>query len=307
MENKEDIWGWMLAVDFFFAGMGGAVLVINGFASLFLGQSNTSWLGSILAPLFIAMGAGLLILELGRPFRAWRVFLNPKAILTVGAWCMLLAIGFGLISASFNLEIFPLSESSALRQVVAALGAVFGLVVATYPGILLGRHKARPFWSGPGMMVLFLVSSLVTGCAALLLSELVAPSESSGLQAILPGLTTGLLAFQLLLWPVYLWVKHSGTTDREAKAVELWIKGDFFLGFLVGVLLAGTLLPLASLMLGEIIFQAIGMLLALMGGLFIRLLVIYSGAYRTWLPGEEKYRSRLPTGDEAFLKALKSK
>ncbi|MCC6958144.1 MAG: polysulfide reductase NrfD [Anaerolineales bacterium] len=307
MEHKEDIWGWMLAVDFFFAGMGGAMLVIGGVAGLFLDQGSASWLGNILAPLFIALGAGLLILELGRPFRAWRVFMNPKAILTVGAWCMLLAIGLGLISASFAFEIFPWSGASALRQAAAALGAVFGLVVATYPGILLGRHKARPFWSGPGMMVLFLVSSLATGCAALLLSGLIVPPETSGLQAILPGLTIGLLAFQLLLWPAYLWVKHSGTTDREARAAELWLKGDFSLGFLAGVLLAGTLLPLACLMLGGTIFQAIGALLVLVGGLFIRLLVIYSGVYRTWLPGEEKYRSRLPTGDEAFLKALKSK
>ncbi len=75
----------------------------------------------------------------------------------------------------------------------------------------------------------------------------------------------------------------------------------------VRILLAGTLLPLICLWFGGAIFQAIGALLALVGGLFIRLRVVYSGVYRTWLPGEEQYRSRLPFGDEAFLKALKSR
>ncbi len=75
MKHKDDTWGWMLAVDFFFAGMGGAMLVITGIADLFLGPGSTSLLGSILAPLCIAVGASLLILELGRPLRAWRVSL----------------------------------------------------------------------------------------------------------------------------------------------------------------------------------------------------------------------------------------
>ena len=49
MKHKEDTWGWMLAVDFFFAGMGGAMLLIAGIADLFLGQGSVSLLGSLLA------------------------------------------------------------------------------------------------------------------------------------------------------------------------------------------------------------------------------------------------------------------
>jgi len=73
----------------------------------------------------------------------------------------------------------------------------------------------------------------------------------------------------------------------------------------VGILLAGTLLPLVCLLLTGALFQALGAGLALVGGLITRLQVVGSGIYRTWLPGEEKYHSRLPHGDEAFLKALK--
>ncbi len=153
-------------------------------------------------------------------------------------------------------------------------------------------------------MILFLISSLATGSAAHLLSGLVLPPQAGELTAVLPWLVAGLLAFQLLLWPTYLWVKRSGTTDREASAASLWTKGEFSRGYLIGILLFGTLLPLYLLLLPGAAMKALGAGLVLVGGLFIRLLVVRSGAYRTWLPGEEKYRSRLPLGDEEFLKAL---
>jgi len=227
MKHNDNTWGWMLAADFFCAGMGGGMLLIAGVVDLFLGNGHTSLPANILAPLLVAAGAGLLILELGKPLRAWRVFLNPRAILTFGAWCMTLAIGFGLVYASFGILALPWSGWAVVRQILAGLCAAAGLIVATYPGVLLGRHKARPFWTGPGMMVLFLISSLVTASAAHLLFGLVWPPQTGGLQTALPGLLGGLLAFQLLLWPAYLWIKRSGTTEREAQAAAAWIMGEF--------------------------------------------------------------------------------
>jgi formate-dependent nitrite reductase membrane component NrfD len=155
------------------------------------------------------------------------------------------------------------------------------------------------------MLVAFLVSSLATAAAAHLLCNLFLLPSEAGLQSVLPALAAGLLAFQLLFWPAYLWIKRSGTTDREAAAAQLWMNGKFANGYRWGILLAGTLLPLILLLLPGAARQALAAVLALAGGLLIRLLVVYSGAVRTWLPGEEKYRSRLPLGDEAFLKALK--
>lgn len=303
MKPKEDTWGWMLAVDFFFGGMGGAMLVLIGLAELFLGEGRTSLLGNFVAPLLIAVGAGLLILELGRPFQAWRVFLNPKAILTIGAWNMLLAIGFGLVYASFGIESLPWSGWIVVRKIAAALSAIFGLVVATYPGILLGRHKSRPFWTGPGMMALFLISSLATGTAAHLLCGLVLPRDQAGVIHGLPFLTAGLLGFQLILWLGYVWMKKTGTTSREAEAIQPWVNGDVSIGFWGGFLFAGTLLPIVLLLLPADFSQLVGGAFVLLGGLWMRVMVVRAGHARTWLPGEERYRARLPRGDEAFLKA----
>ena len=91
MSDKHQNWGWMLAVDFFFAGMGGGMLVIAAVVELFGGGTRMSLLGNLLGPAAMCIGCGFLMLELGKPLRAWRVFMNPKAILTVGALVALLA------------------------------------------------------------------------------------------------------------------------------------------------------------------------------------------------------------------------
>jgi len=318
MNHKHETWGWMLAVDFFFAGMGGGMLVIAGLADLFLGIGMTSVLGNLLGALCIGLGACLLVLELGRPFQSWRVFMNPKAILTIGAWSMVLAMIAGIIFASFGIGSLPWSDAILARKLFAVVSVIFGLIVATYPGILLARHKSRPFWTGAGIMGLFVVSSLVTGAAAHIISQFVFDAVSSIVKSWqivdasssvvlkgLPYLVAGLLILQLILWIGYIWIKLTGTTEREALAAQRWMSGNYAMPFKGGFLFAGTFLPLVLVLLPGNLFKGIGALLVILGGVIMRLLVVYSGQDRTWLPGEQKYRSRLPIGDEAFLKAWK--
>lgn len=306
MSHKHETWGWMLAVDFFFAGMGAAMLLFAGIAELFLKPGNLSTLAIFAAAVFIAAGAGLLVLELGRPFQALRVFMNPKAILTFGAWNMSIAIVAGLLLATSWIEAFPWFGIVGLRKVLALICIITGFIVATYPGVLLARHKARPFWNGPGMMVLFLTSSLLTGVSAYIVCGWFTKAAPV-VYDIFPYLATALCAFQLVIWLGYLWIKSTGTTEREANAVKRWTSGNFSGPFKIGFLLVGTLLPLILYLVPNSTSMGIAGLLAIVGGLIMRNLVVYSGQDRTWLPGEEKYRSRLPHGDEAFLQKVWTK
>ena len=305
MKHKHETWGWMLAVDFFFAGMGAGMLVIFGLAELFFGAGTTSILGNFLGVVFVGLGAGFLILELGRPLQAWRVFMNPKAILTFGAWNMVLAMGAGFLLFTFAFTFLPWSGIVVIPKILAVLCVLTGLVVATYPGILLARHKSRPFWVGPGMMVLFMLSSLVTGGAAHILSNMVYAAASSVIFAGLAWVMAGLLALQFIFWVGYIWIKYSGATEREALAAQRWISGNFATPFKGGILLFGSIIPMVFIVLPSPYFVALGALMVLFGGILMRHLVVYSGEDRTWLPGEQKYRSRLPVGDEEFIRVLK--
>ncbi len=307
MSHREEGWNWILAVDFFFAGMGGAMLVLAGIVDLFVTGGQTSLLGNFLGPVFMSVGSGILIFDLGRPFQAWRVFMNPKAILTVGARVMTVSIIAGLAYTSFGIACLPWSGMIIVRKILAVFCIVTGLVVAIYPAFVLGRNKGRPFWSGSGMLSLFLLSSFATGASAHILSGLILPPASMAALAVFPAVTGVLLACQMLFWIGYIWVKRSGATAPEAVAAEQWISGRFSGSFKGGFLLGGTLIPMALVLVPSALTQAAGALLTLAGGLLMRILVVYAGEERTWLPGEKRYRSRLPGGDEAFLKAWNDK
>ncbi|WP_316348153.1 NrfD/PsrC family molybdoenzyme membrane anchor subunit [Desulfuromonas acetoxidans] len=303
MSEKHQAWGWMLAVDFFFAGMGGAMLVIAAIIDLFIAPNQVSLLGNILGPLCMCVGCGFLILELGRPMQAWRVFMNPKAILTFGAWTMTIAIISGFAYASFGIKssLIFWNEGDFLRHLLALVNIVTGLVVATYPGVLLGRHKGRPFWVGPGVMGLFLLSSMVTGLALHCLCAIVVPVEGSVLSS-LPKVIAALLLVQALMWVGYLWIKASGTTAAESASAKRWINGDLAKGFKIYFMLIGTVVPMILFLTPVGFFQGLAALMVLFGGVIMRIQIVTSGKDRTFLPGELQYRGRLPQGDEKFLK-----
>lgn len=302
MKSQEETWGWMLAVDFFCAGMGGAVLFITSTA-IWLGQGDqVPVAANILGPLLITLGALFLIFELGRPLQAWRVFVRPAAILTLGAWHMAIAIVGGLGLAMFNVGWGPWPTSILLENILIVVCAWTGLVVAFYPGLLLATQRARPFWSGPGMISLFLISSLVTASSALLLL-----GHASNFRVddfpfnMLHGVALFLLGFQGVLWIGYLWAKVGGA-QAEEKAARVWLDGELALLFWGGVIGLGTLVPMLFLMTPSLILQRISPALVLGGGLLMRVMVVRSGRERTWLPGEKDYLAGLPQGDEEFIK-----
>ncbi|MDR1961684.1 MAG: polysulfide reductase NrfD [Gracilibacteraceae bacterium] len=302
MESKHgDNWGWMLAVDFFFAGMGGAAVATAGILD-FAGLGLTSAAAGFAGAVCIGIGALLLILELGKPLRAWRVFTNPKAVLTFGAWNMTLAAGLGFAFGTFALPFAPWAGVIALKKIVAGLGVITGLIVAAYPGVLLARHKARPFWHGPGIIALFLTSSLVTGLSLHLLCHALLPAANPVLMGPLSIAAVILLALQLVFWLGYILVKRSAGTEYEAAAAERLVSGDLAAGFLA-YLAGGTLLPLLLIGQASPVLTALGALLTVGGGALMRLLTIKAGEYRTWLPGEQSFRARLARGDEAFMTA----
>lgn len=301
MRYKDEGWGWMLAADFFLAGMGGGMLIIAGLVDLFIGGGRMSLLGNVIAPLAIALGPVLLVLELGRPFQALRVFMNPKSILTIGSWSMSIAIMAAFVFASFGIDLLPWSGMVALRKVFAIICVVFGVIVATYPGVLLGRLKSRPFWNGPGMVTMFFLSSLVTGAAAHCISGIIWNAPNMDTLNSFPLFIASLLGVQLIMWFSYIWVKRSGT-EMEAATAKMWTDGEYSMAFKVGIIFVGIILPLVFETVSGTTAHVFGALFVLLGNLIMRLTVVYSGNERTWIPGETQYKSRLPHGSEAFLK-----
>lgn len=304
--KTEHAWSWPIAGYLFLGGLGGGMIVVSTVADLFFDIGSIFTVGNFVAAILVGLGSGLLIFELGRPSQFWRVFSREKAILTVGVWMLSLLIVVGIIYGSFWLPFSPWYSLEGLRIALAWVCLLTGLGVAIYTGVFLGTMKARPFWNGPALPVLFLVSALSTGIAAQSLLVHFWPFGSkSGLAAVesfLPASDIGLLVLEIIVLMVYVLTMRTSTTLSAARSAATWLNGSKRLPFWGGMMVVGLICPLVFYALGSSVTLILAPVFVLIGGLILRFLVVYTDA-RTLLPGEEEFLAKLPSGDEDFLHA----
>ncbi len=305
--KKERTWGWPVASYLFLGGLGGGMLVISAAADLFLNIRGAFMPGTFIAAVVIALGSGLLVFDLGRPLFFWRVFSREKAILTVGAWMLSLAIVCGLIYGSCLLVFSPWYGLDGLRLFFAWLCLLLGLGVAIYTGVFLGTIKARPFWNSPVLPILFLVSALSTGIAAqgLLLhfwhfgvNEMVAVV----IARLLHVADLLLLILEIIILMSYVLLMRYSTTVSSAQVAATWLSGGKKLPFWGGMVFLGLVLPAGLYLVPGGAASLLAAAFVLVGGVILRFLLVYSDE-RVLLPGEEQFLYWLPGGDEAFLRA----
>jgi len=101
-------WGWMVVVYLYFGGLGAGSILLSGLGHLtkrehFRGIART---GALLAPVFIGLGSGLLIFDLGRPLQFWRLFthINPASPMSLGSWFL---VAFSIFSTFYALTHLP--------------------------------------------------------------------------------------------------------------------------------------------------------------------------------------------------------
>lgn len=267
----QEEWGWLLALDLFFAGMGAALFLF------FLMFSLPPWV-ALLALGFVVLGAIILFLELGHPLRAWRALARPfSSWISRGVILVAVFLIFGaLCSASaFDSLAWLAPESEAAKRIIAALAAISALFVILYPGFVLAASPSIPFWNSPLLPVLFLTHSLMVASGLLLL--LASLGLASGHLQGLRFLGEVLIIVNLALGIIYLTVsRSSGLAQRES--VRRLKKGFLGLLFQGGVMLAGMVIPLLM-----VIWLPSGLAFAglfmLIGGLLFRYCLLKAGVY----------------------------
>lgn len=157
---KAPVWTWEIPAYFVVGGIAGMAAMLAAVASLAGLESGLAadarWValaGALLSPC-------LLISDLGRPARflnMLRIF-KPQSPMSVGAWTL---IAFsGVVGGSLAARI-AIEEAPAVFLMFDVLGAVLGLVLATYTGVLLGVSVV-PVWVAHAarLPLLFAASSL---------------------------------------------------------------------------------------------------------------------------------------------------
>lgn len=166
-------WGWKVGAYLWTKSIAAGALAVAP-ALLLTGSPVPAVLAPALALVFTLITAGLLVWDLKRPDRFWRVLLtpNPRSWLVLGAY-ILLAYGAGAVLALGA----GLARQETLVLWLAWPLAALGVAVAVYSAFLFGQAEGRDFWQSPLLLWQLLAAAGIAGSASLLLVRGVAPTD----------------------------------------------------------------------------------------------------------------------------------
>ena len=259
-------WGIPVIAYLFLAGVGAGALTVS--SSVLLrggggkfggGHFDVARYGAYLAPIPVIIGCGLLVFELGS-FEAghWFKWLNMYKVInlspmSIGTWLLTMFIAVSLVYAYtfWSRDAGPGDRHDTLRKAAAWIGVPLGIGVAIYTGVLLGAMPSRPFWNSPILALLFLLSSLSTGVAAIMLARSVlykkkldTASENHYRESGYILTASDVLLIGLEMTVIFLFLMFAHLTVGDVKhAVSVILGGDMATMFWLWVVLIGLLIP----------------------------------------------------------------
>jgi protein NrfD len=279
-------WEWLVILYFFVGGIAGGSYFIAALLDLF-GEPRDRpvvRLAYYVAFVGIVISAVLLTADLGRPERFWHMLVQSKrggpmfkywSPISIGSWGITVFGMFAFVSALAAFGEDWMVRWAGLRKLragvlgtlIVVLGGLCAFFVAGYTGVLLSVTN-RPIWADTQLVgLLFLFSAGSTAAAALILLGFWRGSDST--LSWLSQLDSGALVLELLA--LIALVLSLGSVAR------VWLNS--WGALLVGVVLAGILLPLAlhwrPRLLGRLSIPA-GAALALIGGFLLRVVIVLS-------------------------------
>ena len=178
-------WGWWIVLYFFVGGITGGMYFAAAFLDLFgdARDRGAIWLGHLLAFPLLVLCSVFLIVDLGQPQRFWHMLFQserfPLPLFKVYSPMSLgtaILVVFGAITfISFVDAVLARQDGrlhaagNPLGKVVSVIGALGGLGLAGYTGVLLDVTNLPVWGTSPWLGALFLSSGVSTGIAFLLL------------------------------------------------------------------------------------------------------------------------------------------
>jgi formate-dependent nitrite reductase membrane component NrfD len=223
----------------------------------------------------LALGTGMLLLltHLGRPERAWRVFIsfNPRSMISWGVWFLNI---FGLINLIYTVHLFKAKEDAAKKY--AYLGLPFAILTATYTAMLIAQAPGRELWHSALMPVLILNGAIISGLAVVMLFSIT--KENTGLLSKLGRFVAWLIILELGMIFSEIIILLNGGTESVAIAKFL-LSGKIGALFLGLEIILGAIVPVVILLrLRTTVFsQAVASLLILIGIFTMRYVIVIGG------------------------------
>ena len=307
---KHHYWEPPIALYLFLGGLAGGILFLSAIFNSFVipGFGEIFAMPVFISLICVAIGCVFLIIDLGQPGVFWRVWTTATSIIKWGATFLVIAAVFALLYLLAYLDqawpIFaPLSQlllpAADFFLIVAGF---FGLCIMMYTGIMLSTLKAHAFWATPALPVLFTISAISTGCAAVVLSIGGRPAQITLESMLAAALVLEILhivdivlviAELIVLLTMVLSFAGAGNVTAK-KAAMRWVKGSYALLFWVGMVFIGLLVPLMMYIGGghSAASTVVAPILVLCGGCLLRFMVVNTDD-RADIPGEIRYYNRV--------------
>ncbi|MBI4336305.1 MAG: polysulfide reductase NrfD [Chloroflexi bacterium] len=205
--EAETAWGLLIVLYPYITGLvAGAFVVSSLYHAFGIEKLRPLARFSLLTALaFVLIAPVPLLAHLGRPERAFEIFITPNFRSAMAGFGYILLFYTGLLVVetwlAFRRDIVRRSEAAtglrrafysaltlgsrdvserALRldakviRVLAIVGIPSAFLLHGYVGFLFGSIKANPWWSTPLMPIIFLISAIVSGVALLIVLYIVA-------------------------------------------------------------------------------------------------------------------------------------
>jgi formate-dependent nitrite reductase membrane component NrfD len=277
-------WGWYIVGYFFFGGIAGGAYALGTMLRLW-GQprdESAARLAFMISFWVLLVCPVLLTLDLGRPSRFWHMLLDSRSLgitfkywspMSVGAWVLAVFGAFAL--GSFAAAVRPQGGIARLLggtfgRVFTIVGAVLGLFIAGYTGVLLSVSN-QPVWSDTWTLGgLFLASALSAAAAAITLMALSRRGADAAASApkLLEADRYFIILELVLLGAFFLTLGAAGSQVLAGRWLVLWV-----------VVLAGTVVPLGMHLRRREGGERLPLLapsLVLLGNLALRAVVVFS-------------------------------
>lgn len=231
-------WGLLVVVYLFLGGAGAGLYAV----SLYMGKPFESVLGLVT----VALGTVFLLLDLGRPERFWRAFMNPgTSWISRGTFFIALLMIAGTLQVAPSipgLEILPWGEGTTIGWILKAASALLAALVMTYTGFVLSPSPAVPFWNSPLVPAVFLGYSLLAGVDIFLLVERALGQGGENLMFL--EWFQGHLTIVCLALVVLHVAAMSARSVAARETVRTLTRSRHAVLFIGGVILAGLVGPL---------------------------------------------------------------
>ncbi len=278
-------WTWLVYLEMFVAGVAGGAYVAATILELSgRGRSAAARTAHLVAFPLMALATLLLMVDLQRPERFWHMavmnerflpMFKPWSPMSLGTWLVILFTIFAFVSfldALIARRVFTIGgwrydrtlHGSPLGLAWSLVGALLGLGVGIYSGVLLSVGNF-PGWSQTWMIpAVFVSTAMITGVAAVVLVQTILGDADADVVS-LAYTNVWLIAWWLVTVVIFLLTLAGGGGAYFLTGIPL-------LAILAAIVLAG-IVPLVLYALRPVGLKgnlALSAVLVLVGGFLLR-------------------------------------